>query len=311
MNEQNQFHRPLIYVSLGLALFLVLGVLFGARYYYNNVALSPVAVAPVDSPEADSAECTELIAALPESFQGAKRAEIADPAPAGVAAWRNARGGDDVKLRCGVRLPFQYSAYSVTTEVPGTNARWLKVADQTPGSELVTWYSVSTKPTVAITASTGQQPEGLDLGTLEATDAQPYPAPLKDLKNAKNSKAMSRTCDELLTALPDSVGEGYTRAPSEITETPHTAVWNGEGLEPVVLRCGVQPPKNYKAGERLQQFNDVPWFQDTTLAEGTTAGTWYALGRSTDIAVSIPQDAAADAIQKLSGPIAESTPAQS
>ncbi len=38
--------------------------------------------------------------------------------------------------------------------------------------------------------------------------------------------------------------------------------------------------------------NNVPWFEDTTLAEGTTGGTRFALGRANDLALFAPQDVA-------------------
>ncbi|MDN6246069.1 MAG: DUF3515 domain-containing protein, partial [Corynebacterium casei] len=90
----------------------------------------------------------------------------------------------------------------------------------------------------------------------------------------------------------------------------NTAAWSAPGFEPIVIRCGVAPPAGYEPGEQLQQINDIPWFQDTTLGEGTTAGTWYALGRATDIAVSAPQGVANTALVELGEIISANTAEQ-
>ena len=72
---KSQFNRSAIYVALGLSIALVVGVLFGAKWVYDHTELEPVAVAPVPSDKADSAECQAFIDALPETFQGHRRAD--------------------------------------------------------------------------------------------------------------------------------------------------------------------------------------------------------------------------------------------
>ena len=59
----------------------------------------------------------------------------------------------------------------------------------------------------------------------------------------------------------------------------------------------------------LQQIDDIPWFEDTILASGTTSSTWYALGREIDIAVSLPQ-AASSSLITISGFIEDTVPAE-
>ena len=56
-----QINRTTIYISLGLAVLLVLGVLVGARVYFQRVALQPVAMTELPAPEADSHECAALV----------------------------------------------------------------------------------------------------------------------------------------------------------------------------------------------------------------------------------------------------------
>ena len=51
----------------------------------------------------------------------------------------------------------------------------------------------------------------------------------------------------------------------------------------------------------------MPWFEDTTLAGGTTASTWFALGRDVNVALSVPQDVATDALVDMSDALAKTT----
>lgn len=114
-----QFNRPAIYVSLGLSLALVLGVLFGTKYYFENVARQPVSVSAIDSPDASLPECAELVENLPERMMGQKRSELVEPAPEGVAAWADISSMATV-LRCGVDMPLQYTDYSQTVDIDGS-----------------------------------------------------------------------------------------------------------------------------------------------------------------------------------------------
>ena len=294
-----QFNRTAIIVSLGIAIALVVGVLFGTKYYFDNVARQPVSVGAVDSPDASSPECAEMIDNVPDTLMGEKRSEIAEPAPDGVAAWAEISSMATI-LRCGVNMPLQYTEYSQPVEVDGTN--WLEVRDMTEGSTLTTWYALDYSPAAAITTHGDERPEGLGEAFAALADApqEPQPAPLSQLKSADNAEV----CAPLGDALPDTLGEDYERF---VVEEEHTAAWGAPGREPIVIRCGVEPPAGYEPGEQLQQINDIPWFQDTTLGSGTTAGTWYALGRETDIALSAPQDVANTALVELGDVIAANT----
>lgn len=298
--HEPQINRTVVFVSLGLALALVLAVLVGARVFYNRVALQPVAMSELPAPEASSPECASLIDALPGSLAGLKRAELAEPAPAGAAAWQSS-STERITLRCGVDLPAQYTPYSQTQDVGG--AQWLRVDDATPGSDLTTWYAVDRSPALAVTASgersRDDEPPVADLDTsalsaLSATAPHPNPAPLADLPAAAGA---SGACAELLGAAPDSIAEGYTRVAEPAN--PDTAAWAAPGRDAIVLRCGVAAPASYRPGARLDQVNGVPWFEDVTLANGTTASTWYALGRTVNVAASLPQAESNEAITNL------------
>ena len=297
-----QFNRTAIYISLGLALAMVLAVIFGAKYVFDSAAQQPVALPPTPSKEAESPECAALVGALPDKLLDHPRAELADPAPAGAAAWAST-SEDKVTLRCGVDLPQQYTEYSQPVDVEGE--QWLRVIDATPGSDLTTWYTTQRSPVVAVTATGENAPEGLGdaLQQLPAEDQKPHAAPLSQLASGPTDM-----CPDLEGALPAEIADGYSRRTD--VGGKDTWVYSAPGREEIVVRCGVAAPENYRAGVQLQQVNDVPWFEDTTLAEGTTAGTWFALGRTDDLALSAPQDAANSALVRLSDALVEATPEQ-
>lgn len=299
-----QFNRTTIYISLGLAVALVLGVLVGARVFFNRVALQPVAMTQLPAPEASSAECTSLIDALPSTLAKLKRAELAEPAPEGAAAWQ-ASSTERITLRCGVDAPAQYTPYAQTEDIDGT--RWLRVNDATPGSTLATWFTVDRSPVLAVTADTQQLRDGtapvagIDTAALTGPSPERHPAPLANLAAGGDGAGK---CDSLLAAAPDSIAEGYNRVDA-VSE--QTVAWSAEGQDAIVLRCGVADPENYGPGARLDQINGVPWFEDVKLANGTTASTWYAMGRDVQVAASLPQAESNEAITNLTNLIAEHT----
>lgn len=307
-----------IVIALVLSLLLTAGVLVGARVLLGPAGQQQVAMSTLPAPEAESEECAALIQSLPGSVFGHTRAQIIEPVPAGVAAWSSSEL-ERVTLRCGVDMPFQYTELAETVEVDGVT--WLPVADVTAGSSLQTWYSVDRFPVVAVTAddvSTGNADNPVApftdaVGALEQRGGEPFPAPLSQLA------AGSGNCSALIDALPPTleVGSGEDAITYELIDDPAMAAagygddavaWKSAGLEPIVVRCGVEPSENYEAGAVLQQINDIPWFEDTILATGTTSATWYALGRETDIAVSLPQYAGGALVQ-ISEAIEEHVPA--
>ncbi|GAB3700054.1 DUF3515 domain-containing protein [Corynebacterium nasicanis] len=296
--------RAAIYLSLVLAVALVLGVVIGAKLVFDRVATQPVAMSDLPAPQADSPACAAFVDTLPERLIGHDRAEIAQPAPDGVAAWSSS-SVERVTLRCGVDLPLQYTAYAPTETVEGVE--WLRITDATPGSTLQTWYAVDRAQVVAVTAdaeSLGRHEEPVAelseaMATLAPATHEPYPAPLSQLAGGDPA-----VCGDLLAALPGTLAGDYERI--DVPEA-HTVAWAANGREPVVLRCGVAPPENYQPGIQLNQVNDIVWFEDTVLASGTTAGTWFALGRETDIAVSTPQDVSSEVLVQLGEVIAAET----
>lgn len=306
MTAETQVNRTPLYVALALAIVLALGVLIGAKLVYSTAANQPVTMAALDTPDASSPECEALIDALPGKLLGHKRAELAEPAPAGAAAWAS-NSTERVTLRCGVSLPLQYT--SLSTLVPAEGVDWLQVIDATPGSTMQTWYSIGTFPVIAVTADAESMKkhdspvEGLTdaLNSLQEVDSTPHPAPLSDLAAPAANK---QECTSLMQSLPASPAEGYTRAELDL---PATAAWVKQGHEPIIVRCGVNDPENYQAGARLNQVDDIPWFEDTKLANGTTAGAYFALGRSVNVVMSMPSDAGNSAITAVTKAVSANT----
>ncbi|WP_291479894.1 DUF3515 domain-containing protein [Corynebacterium sp.] len=282
-------------LALVIAVVFVVFVLVGAKILVDRSVYTPVAMGPVDAPAADSDTCAAVIDDLPGRLGDYRDVGVADPAPEGTAGYRDS-GGTELSLRCGVSVPAQYTELSSVEDSGGE--QWLQVADATPGSDLTTWYSVGHSPVVAVTTE-GRLTSGDLAGLGEVTtrhgdgdDAPaPAPAPLADLRTRD-----SGSCGALEDALPDTLGE-YRRldpgtlAPEAAESVEGALVWVAEGREPVVLRCGVDLPDSYEAGAQLTQVDDVPWFQDTALAEGSTAGVWYSMGYADTVAVSLPLDA--------------------
>lgn len=296
----SEFKRTPLVIALVLSVLLVVGVLVGAKVAFDNAAKQPVALGMLNTPEAESPQCAQLLTVLPHSLGGHERAEIADPVPPGAAAWQSS-STERFTLRCGVTLPLQYTDLSVTSTVDGVE--WLKVMDTTPQSTMQTWYVVNKTPVVGITTDqetlNGEDFPAAELSqalnTLEDQKATPFETPLANLALADNAR-----CEDLLAHLPDTIGEDvqYSRFTGELPQD--LVAWVADGYEPIALRCGVEFPQNYEAGAQLQSINDVPWFEDTTLGNGTTASTWFALGRDVDVAVSTPQAPAQAALTKLS-----------
>lgn len=293
-------------IGLVLALLLVVGVLVGSKTIDFRANHQPVALTDLGLADAASEACTQVVAALPDQVLGLDRTPLADPAPAGAAVWQH-DPNRRITFRCGVAVPAQYTTLTETTTLAG--AKWILVADQTPGSTLKTWYTVDTKPAIAVTADdsslNGQEQPVAEfaqaLASLTKEEPTPAAAPLTELAAGSTER-----CNELIAQLPaDTVAAPYQElAADAATKAGYPAetskVWVAPGLEPVVVRCGVAAPANYQAGAQLQQINQQPWFVDTKLANNTTAATWFALGLPVNVAVSFPYAAGNGAITTIS-----------
>lgn len=321
--ERRRRPRTTTVLALVLGVAFAGAVLAGAKVLVDRNVYTHVAMGPVDSPDAASATCREIIGALPDRTADYRSVGVVAPAPDGVAAYRDS-GGTELTVRCGVNVPSQYTTVSSPVEHGGTD--WLRVDDATPGSDLSTWYSLGDSPVVAVTGTVDQGSsldrmidfDGIgDAVAAHATGDAPTPRelPLAGLKSDRAADS-GGTCTSFRGALPDSFGD-YRRITETTTASPDTAagtgldslgvaVWTAPGKEPVVVRCGVAMPDSYAAGARLTQVNKVPWFEDSALASGSTAGVWYAIGHSPIVAVSLPQDMGDSVLPLVSGVISRS-----
>ncbi|MDO4910021.1 MAG: DUF3515 domain-containing protein [Corynebacterium sp.] len=261
-------------IALILPILLLIGVIIGVRQL-NNPA---VAVGTIDTPDASSQACTDLVNNLPKRVDGTRRSDILDPVPAGAAAWSS-----EITLRCGVSMPTQYTELSSIENIG--DIQWLTVTDETPGSDLRTFYTVNTTPIVAVTTNEGKDPRkdlAKSLKTLAGQTHAVNPLPLSSLQATASADTQAYA-----DKLPDTISTGgatYTKKNLDDTTIGYTA----PGYEEIVIRLGVGMPESYQAGAQLQQINDVPWYQETTLGNGITSGQWYALGQKIGVAVSVP-----------------------
>ena len=166
--------RSLIIAAVVLTLAAIAAVLAfaGAR----RTPPAPVAVAAVPAPQAESPECQSLLATLPDRLGDYRRADTAQPTPAGTAAWRV--GGEPVVLRCGLSRPAEFVVGSPIQMVDGV--QWFRLED--PQSPLATWLCVDRPVYVALTLPTGSGPTPIQAmsdvidRTMGAIPIRPAPA---------------------------------------------------------------------------------------------------------------------------------------
>jgi len=148
----------LIATAIALPVALLVGVVVAAVMVSNTPVNAPVGLGPVPAPDAESASCADLLAALPEDLGDYRRAELADPAPVGAAAWQSDEGGE-VVLRCGLERPAEFdraAALQVVDEV-----QWFEVSGAEQGIEASTWFAVDRPVYVALTVPNGSGPTPL------------------------------------------------------------------------------------------------------------------------------------------------------
>jgi hypothetical protein len=128
----------------------------------TSAAPRPVALVPVDAPDATGADCTKLVKALPKSLvsdgKPLGRAEIAEPAPKAAVAWGPADSA--VVLRCGLSRPPELTRTSSLRVI--SHVQWLPVT----GDDAITWYAVDRGVTVALTI-----PEDAGTGPIQDVSA--------------------------------------------------------------------------------------------------------------------------------------------
>lgn len=284
-------------IALALAVLLTVGVIAGAKIMQDRQARNPVLLSNLEMPDDDSPLCAELLDRLPDRLSGLVRAPLMDPAPPGAAVWRNTND-DRVTLRCGAPVPAQYTELSRVQEHDGV--KWIRVADSTEGSGLVTLFAVGRTPVVAVTVDESREDVIEDLSEALLPDSEfdeapaPNPIPLMDLA----APAADERCSALLAALPAELAE---RPRVTDVDLPAGGIaWADDSGDVVSLRCGVDEAPGYEdTEEQLTQINDIVWFTEPSMSGGTIA-TWYALGRERFVAVHLPVADASGILPALS-----------
>lgn len=127
-----------------------IGVILAIAATRNEVA--PMVVAPMPAPQAQDPACQRLFGALPQRLGDYSRAQLAQPAPAGVAAWQPAGAGDPVVLRCGLERPVDFVVGTPIQVVD--RVQWFEVSQD----QRSTWYTVDRSVYVALTLPQGSGP---------------------------------------------------------------------------------------------------------------------------------------------------------
>ncbi len=119
------------------------------------VETGPLALVPVDAPDAGGPRCAALLAALPATLPSdtgdLPERPLADPAPAGSRAW--AAAPRPAVLRCGLTRPAELAPDSALLTVNGVS--WLRLDDGAPDPVIVSYVAVDRPVYVVLTVPTG------------------------------------------------------------------------------------------------------------------------------------------------------------
>ncbi|MEU5840256.1 DUF3515 domain-containing protein [Rhodococcus sp. NPDC047139] len=179
-SDKTRRSPALIATAIALPVALLVGVVVAAVIVSRSPVNTPVGLGPVPAPEAESESCSQLLGALPEDLGDYTRAELADPAPIGAAAWQSPEG-DEVVLRCGLDRPAEFDQAAALQVIDGV--QWFEVSGAAEGIPASTWFVVDRPVYVALTVPDGSGPTPLqDITTaIAATLPQEEidPAPIR------------------------------------------------------------------------------------------------------------------------------------
>jgi hypothetical protein len=169
--------RALLVAALVVAVAAVVAILMIAVLRQNPAQQQPVPLAAVPAPQASGSECATLIADLPQKLDELIRAPLADPAPAGAAAWRALGEAEPTVLRCGVDRPAEFVVGAPLQVVD--DVQWFRVGESgsdapSAEQERSTWYAVDRGVYIALTLPQGSGPTPIQ--TLSAVIAKTLPA---------------------------------------------------------------------------------------------------------------------------------------
>jgi hypothetical protein len=144
--------RAVLLTAIVVAVGTIIAVLVIATLRVQSPRQQPVAIVALPAPKAASAECQALAGALPGQLGDYRRAEVAEPAPPGAAAWRPDAGGEAIILRCGLDRPAEFVLGTPLQVVDAV--QWFEVSD----TDRSTWFAVDRAVYVALTLPPGTGP---------------------------------------------------------------------------------------------------------------------------------------------------------
>ena len=150
---------PLL-LAVGVAVIAITGGLGVATPAEQSVETTPLALAPVDAPDATGPDCTALLAALPPALDATggplAARPLAEPVQPGTRAW--AAAPRPVVLRCGLPRPVELTPTSALLEINGV--QWLKLDDGVPDPVVVSYVAVDRPvyPVVTTPVAAGSGP---------------------------------------------------------------------------------------------------------------------------------------------------------
>ncbi|MCW2592416.1 MAG: hypothetical protein JWQ86_4843 [Mycobacterium sp.] len=160
--------RAVMVAAIVVALAAVVGILVVAAIHVKTPEQRPVAIVAIPAPQADGDACRALLDALPARLGDYDRAAVAQPAPAGAAAWQPNADGDPVILRCGLDRPTDFVAGTPVQMVD--DVAWFHIAD----TGRTTWITVDRPVYVALTLPDGSGPTPIQ--SISAAVAKAMPA---------------------------------------------------------------------------------------------------------------------------------------
>jgi Protein of unknown function (DUF3515) len=107
-----------------------------------------------------------------------------------------------------------------------------------------------------------------------------------DVGSYEPEPATEVTCRALVEALPDAVGDAVARDVSPDVGT--TAAW---GDPPIVLRCGVGQPREYRPDAQLYEVDGVAWLP----VAGKGGYFFTTIGRRANVELAVPDEYAPEA----------------
>jgi len=163
--------RAVLIAAVAIAVLAAAAVLIIAA---QRSDIPPVPVPAVRAPQAADPPCNAVLAAVPDRLGDYRRAELAFPAPPGVAAWRLDATSEPVILRCGLERPDDFVVGAPLQLVDDVS--WFRVAE----ADRVTWFVVDRPVYLALTLPQDSGPTPIQ----ELSDAIAKTLPAKPIDPA-------------------------------------------------------------------------------------------------------------------------------